>query len=263
MSYFGRNIKKIRSAKNISQTAFAEMFGLTRASIGAYEEGRAEAKLDTIIEIADYFNLSLEQLLKKELTINDIYRIREISSRLHSSEVDAFSEADIPFVQKTEYQFFIKKYNNNTFLQGLPHIKFPGIIANSIVFEYGEEMGFFEELALRKGDLLFAYQIQEDEKPGNIENSLFIILSAKNLSLLYRKHDHFDKSEDTKSEWSGIFNNQLPNIKAVWKVYQVLGSKNPTSRGFEAWMLKMEQRINELINLHGNSIESQKSGDNK
>jgi transcriptional regulator with XRE-family HTH domain len=53
MSYFGRNIRKIRAAKNISQSSFADLFKLTRASIGAYEEGRAEAKIDTIIEIAD------------------------------------------------------------------------------------------------------------------------------------------------------------------------------------------------------------------
>ncbi len=75
MSYFGKNIRKIRNAKKISQAAFADLFNLTRASIGAYEEGRAEAKIDTIIEIANYYDLSLDKLLKEELTLNDIYHI--------------------------------------------------------------------------------------------------------------------------------------------------------------------------------------------
>ena len=59
------------------------MFNLKRGSIGAYEEGRAEAKIDTVIEIAEYFQLSLDQLLKKELTINEIYHISERSKNLH------------------------------------------------------------------------------------------------------------------------------------------------------------------------------------
>jgi transcriptional regulator with XRE-family HTH domain len=82
MSYFGKNIRKIRNAKKISQTAFADLFNLKRGSIGAYEEGRAEAKIDTIIEIAEYFKLTLDQLLRKELTINEIYHINERSKKL-------------------------------------------------------------------------------------------------------------------------------------------------------------------------------------
>ena len=82
MSYFGKNIRKIRNAKKISQAAFADLFDLKRGSISAYEEGRAEAKIDTIIEIAGYFQLTLDQLLRKELTINEIYHIRERGLKL-------------------------------------------------------------------------------------------------------------------------------------------------------------------------------------
>jgi len=89
MSYFGRNIRKIRNAKNISQSIFADLFNLKRGSIGAYEEGRAEAKIDTVIEIAEYFQLSLDQLLKKELTINEIYHLNERSKRLHKANKKA------------------------------------------------------------------------------------------------------------------------------------------------------------------------------
>ena len=77
MSYFGLNIKKIRAAKKLSQTEFAKIFDLTRAAVGAYEEGRAEAKIDTLIKIADYFKLTLDQLLRKELTINEIFHFRD------------------------------------------------------------------------------------------------------------------------------------------------------------------------------------------
>jgi DNA-binding XRE family transcriptional regulator len=77
MSYFGKNIRKIRIVKKMSQTEFADLFDLKRTALGSYEEGRAEAKIDTVIKIADHFHLSLDQLLRKELTINEIFHFRD------------------------------------------------------------------------------------------------------------------------------------------------------------------------------------------
>ena len=81
MSQIGQNIRKIRSAKKLNQTQFAEIFNLTRGSVGAYEEGRAEPKIDTIIQIANYFSLSIDLLLNKEITVNDLFQIGRASCR--------------------------------------------------------------------------------------------------------------------------------------------------------------------------------------
>ncbi len=60
----------------MSQTDFAELFQLKRTALGSYEEGRAEPKIDTLIKVADHFHLSLDQLLRKELTINEIFHFK-------------------------------------------------------------------------------------------------------------------------------------------------------------------------------------------
>lgn len=72
MSIIGRNIKKIRVLKNLNQQAMGDLFGISRGSIGSYEEGRAEPKLETIVNIANHFDLSLDMILTKELTVNDL-----------------------------------------------------------------------------------------------------------------------------------------------------------------------------------------------
>ncbi|MBL4716657.1 MAG: hypothetical protein COC01_01030 [Bacteroidetes bacterium] len=72
MSNIGSNIRKIRSVKGLSQSAFADLFGLTRASIGAYEELRAEPKIDVVIEIANYFSIPLSDVFTKDLTVNQL-----------------------------------------------------------------------------------------------------------------------------------------------------------------------------------------------
>ncbi len=83
MSYFGVNIRKIRLTKKLSQTEFAKIFGITRASVGAYEEGRAEAKIDKIIEIASHYKLTLDQLLSKKITINEISNFNKVDKILN------------------------------------------------------------------------------------------------------------------------------------------------------------------------------------
>ena len=65
MSFFGKNIKKIRSVKNLSQQAFADLFDLKRGTLGAYEEGRSEPKIDTIIKVAKYFSIGIDSLLPR------------------------------------------------------------------------------------------------------------------------------------------------------------------------------------------------------
>ncbi|MCG8575913.1 MAG: helix-turn-helix domain-containing protein [Flavobacteriales bacterium] len=71
-SILAKNIKKLRHFKNLNQTDFAELFGINRSNIGSYEESRAEPKLEVLIKIASYFKLTLDQLVRKELTVNEI-----------------------------------------------------------------------------------------------------------------------------------------------------------------------------------------------
>lgn len=72
MSYFGANIKTIRHAKGLSQQAFADLFELNRGVIGAYEEGRSEPKIATLLTVVHYFNLDLDKFLTVPLTIDDL-----------------------------------------------------------------------------------------------------------------------------------------------------------------------------------------------
>jgi DNA-binding XRE family transcriptional regulator len=41
--------------------------------VGAYEEGRAEAKLEVITKIAKYFSITVDDLVNKEITVNKLY----------------------------------------------------------------------------------------------------------------------------------------------------------------------------------------------
>lgn len=67
-----KNFKKLRLFKSMNQTEFSELFGITRSSVGSYEEGRAEPKLETLLKVADHFKLTVDAIIRKELTVNQI-----------------------------------------------------------------------------------------------------------------------------------------------------------------------------------------------
>ncbi|MCW1964412.1 helix-turn-helix domain-containing protein [Chryseobacterium viscerum] len=72
MSFFGSNIKKIRQVKGLSQKAFADLFDLNRGVISSYEEGRAEPKIETILKVANHFNLNLDKFLTETLQASQL-----------------------------------------------------------------------------------------------------------------------------------------------------------------------------------------------
>ncbi|MEZ4883771.1 MAG: LexA family transcriptional regulator [Chitinophagales bacterium] len=66
-STINANIKFIRKQKSMTQQSFADLIGIKRSSLGAYEEGRAKPNYETIQTIARKFNISIDKLLTQDL----------------------------------------------------------------------------------------------------------------------------------------------------------------------------------------------------
>ena len=124
MSFFGKNIKKIRSVKNLSQQAFADIFGLKRATLGAYEEGRSEPKIDTIIKVANHFSVTIDCMLTRDLTVNELLKFKaDIVAGMH--EVDQESFVEVPCITARNTDDYIVYYENDAFVSQLPQLKLP------------------------------------------------------------------------------------------------------------------------------------------
>lgn len=129
MSYFGKNIKKIRIAKKLSQSDFAKIFKLSRASVGSYEEGRAEAKIETLIHISDYFNISIDKLLKTKISINDIFNFENKKVKLEN----ILNKNSIYLVKFDNLGVFFKRELNEDEME---KITIPGFNSDFLAFEY-------------------------------------------------------------------------------------------------------------------------------
>jgi transcriptional regulator with XRE-family HTH domain len=67
----GRNIKNLRKFKNINQEKLAEDLSIPRGTLCGYEAGTREPDLETTIKIADYFKVTLDDLVKSELLVSN------------------------------------------------------------------------------------------------------------------------------------------------------------------------------------------------
>ena len=91
MSFFGKNIKKIRIAKKLSQTAFAELFGLKRTALGAYELNGTSQGLRVFTETGIYGDEGTIEVWLN-IDVNDIlqYVYYEIASTTGPSMVGIY-----------------------------------------------------------------------------------------------------------------------------------------------------------------------------
>lgn len=61
-----KNLKKLRNERGISQRDLADIIMVSQQSINKYENHNVEPDIDTLIKMADYFDVSLDYLVGRE-----------------------------------------------------------------------------------------------------------------------------------------------------------------------------------------------------
>lgn len=65
--YFAENLAYLRKQKGLSQSELSEKIGMSRAVAGLYETGKREPTLSNLAEIAQILEVSIDDLLTKDL----------------------------------------------------------------------------------------------------------------------------------------------------------------------------------------------------
>ena len=162
LSFVGENIRKIRQAKSISQAEFAAILNIGRPSVGAYEEGRSEPKIETLIQIANHFSISIDALLTKQLTVTEIYSFDRLNKKLdkvhQNKDLGSFNKK-AAFVKTNGYLDYIIRRGDSEFIKGLDKIEIPLALKDARVFEMkGSDMANHGQ-GVNEGDLLFCIPV--------------------------------------------------------------------------------------------------------
>ena len=62
---FCENLKSLRKVRNIDQKEFAQILNISPKTISHWETGYTEPSIAQLVEIANYFDVSLDDLLDR------------------------------------------------------------------------------------------------------------------------------------------------------------------------------------------------------
>lgn len=251
MTYFGKNIRKIRSIQKLSQTNFAELFGLSRASIGAYEEGRAEAKLDVIIEIAKHFSITVDDLINKEITVNELYHFNifdeNISAKMNlgSEMLSKLVFCEIPLVSSHDLLMkSIEEVNENAenkiVLPGSKSQNRLALLVDLLNFKY-----FPKEV--KSNDILILDLNYEFDKATDFTGVTWIVKANKTIYLGDIKHLNENDFIFFPNQGSPI---GLPKIdvEIMLPVDVHIENKPVMDKGEADRIDRLEKQVNDLYN---------------
>lgn len=106
-----KKIKAIRKDLGLTQEGLARKLGVTRASIGAYEEARATPSYQFLVGIADLANISIDELIRGSAKV----KLGKIDNR----------DTGIPLVPVKAAAGYQKGFPDDEYVRELPHFTLP------------------------------------------------------------------------------------------------------------------------------------------
>jgi transcriptional regulator with XRE-family HTH domain len=129
MEKIAANIKVLRELRRLSQEQLAEQLKITRARLGAYEEGRNEPPVEILLKISDYFRISVDALLKGDFARTDPGSILKIGRNrlLFPIVIDKNGRDVIEVVPIRARAGYLNGYSDPEFIGELPRMNLPFI----------------------------------------------------------------------------------------------------------------------------------------
>lgn len=191
MTQIGKNIKKIRNVKGLSQQAFADLVDLTRGNISSYEESRAEPRIEVVVKIAKYFSIPLIDLIEKELSVNELlhYNTHLVTETEKLKSTRQFTA--IPYISSPEASNYIKHQNETEFIQNRPTLTIPGHTkTEQIAIEIEDPNELPAGFNFRNGDILIFERVTK-ENIHRITGKLGMMCDAENIKFgTYQSTSH-------------------------------------------------------------------------
>ncbi len=113
----GSNIKRIRKERDIKQAEIADLIGMHRSNYSKIENGQREISLAAVDKIADYFNISIDELIHmgndipKEISLEDKTTVEQVKliQELDLEEKSMVFKMIETFLTKKKFKDFFNK----------------------------------------------------------------------------------------------------------------------------------------------------------
>jgi transcriptional regulator with XRE-family HTH domain len=218
MSVAGLNLKYLRKLRGWTQEEFANKLNIKRSLIGAYEEERADPRLDVLEIISDMFKLSLDELLLKDLSnTGNSYWMKRRQQKMATADRNI-----IHFVPVKVAAGYLAGYADSDFIDELNTFTLPMLSGgNYRAFEIiGDSM-----LPTPSGSIIVGEKITNMD---DVKSNAACIVVSKSEGIVYKR---IVKNSRIKNKVSLVSDNpafqpyqvNTEDIAEVWMAQVVIG----------------------------------------
>jgi transcriptional regulator with XRE-family HTH domain len=225
MSIANKNLKYLRKLRGWTQEEFAQKLRIKRSLLGAYEEERAEPRIDILEVVADMFKLTLDDLLRKDVSDTKANYI----AKRRAQKIMANGRVDIPFVPVKAAAGYLSGYADPEFVDELNTFTLPMLAGGDYrAFEIvGDSM-----MPTPSGSVIVGERIQNLDEVKT--NQTYIVIS-KTDGIVYKRimRNNRQKNKLTFVSDNPTYQPYVVNaedILEVWQAQMIISKANTQQR---------------------------------
>ncbi|MBV6640430.1 MAG: helix-turn-helix domain-containing protein [Cyclobacteriaceae bacterium] len=176
------NIKYLRKQAGYTQEQFANEVGIKRSLVGAYEEGRAEPRLQTLQKIGEVLNVTTDALIVKDLTKDDPKKYQKEKIKILSITVDKEDKENIELIPQKAAAGYLNGYADPEYLSELPRFNLPMLPPNATYRAF--EISGDSMLPLPSGAIVIGKYIESIQ---DIKNGKTYVLLTNKEGIVYKR----------------------------------------------------------------------------
>ena len=224
MSVASKNLKYLRKLRGLTQEEFANKLSIKRSLLGAYEEERAEPRIEVLEVVADMFKLTLDDLLRKDLGENKgNYLAKRRAQKL------AGGRTDIPFVPVKAAAGYMAGYADPEFVDELNTFTLPMLAGgNYRAFEIiGDSM-----MPTPSGSVIVGEKVED---LSDLKSNQTYIVVSRNEGIVYKR---VLKNNRSKNKLTMVSDNptyqpysmNAEDVMEIWQAQMVISKANTQQR---------------------------------
>lgn len=176
------NIKYLRKQAGYTQEQFANEVGIKRSLVGAYEEGRAEPRLQTLQKIGEVLNVTSDALIAKDLTKEDPKKYQKEKIKILSITVDKEEKENIELIPQKAAAGYLNGYADPEYLSELPRFNLPMLPPNATYRAF--EISGDSMLPLPSGSIVIGKYVESIQ---DIKNGKTYVLLTNKEGIVYKR----------------------------------------------------------------------------
>lgn len=242
-TFAGKNLKYLRKLRGLTQEEFAAKLQIKRSLLGAYEEERAEPRIDVLELISDTFKVTLDDLLRKDLSeVKGSYLVKRRQLKLMSEN------NIIQFVPVKAAAGYLAGYADHEFIDELNTFTLPMLGAGQYrAFEIiGDSM-----LPTPSGSIIVGEKVDAMDE---VRNSQAYIVVSRNEGIVYKR---IVKNNKAKNKLTMVSDNpsfqpyqiNTEDVIELWQAQMVLSRVTAQPAWDMSQLASLVNNLSEQVNV--------------